>query len=125
MKTKIIYISGNEVFSPADIRAAFDEVRVALGLDSDTVLFGVPVEEEIEIQKAEKPKKTKKVQVSETVEEPTPESTFVKTPVDKPVDKKEIPILSVLSGKPDVETDVVDMIIDEVPDTPAARRRSA
>ncbi len=44
MKTKIIYISGNEVFEMADIRAAFEEVRSALGLDNDTVLFGVPVD---------------------------------------------------------------------------------
>lgn len=44
MKTKIIYISGSEVFEMADVRAAFDEVRSALGLGRDTVLFGVPVD---------------------------------------------------------------------------------
>ncbi len=44
MKTKIIYISGNEIFDAADIRAAFDEVRGALNLSADTVLFGVPVD---------------------------------------------------------------------------------
>lgn len=44
MKTKIIYISGNEVFNMADIRAAFDEVRATLGLGRDTVMFGVPVD---------------------------------------------------------------------------------
>lgn len=44
MKTKIIYISGNEVFEISEIRAAFDEVRGALGLDKDTILFGVPVD---------------------------------------------------------------------------------
>jgi len=44
MKTKIIYISGNEVFEMADIRAAFEEVRTTLNLDADTVLFGVPVD---------------------------------------------------------------------------------
>ena len=44
MKTKIIYISGNEVFEMSEIRAAFDEVRNALGLDNDTILFGVPVD---------------------------------------------------------------------------------
>lgn len=46
MKTKIIYISGNEVFEMAQIRAAFEEVRNALGLDNDTVLFGVPVDKD-------------------------------------------------------------------------------
>ena len=44
MKTKIIYISGSEVFEMTDIRAAFEEVRGTLGLGSDTVLFGVPVD---------------------------------------------------------------------------------
>ena len=44
MKTKIIYISGGETFEMAQIRAAFEEVRNTLGLDNDTVLFGVPVD---------------------------------------------------------------------------------
>ncbi len=44
MKTKIIYISGNELFEMAQIRAAFEEVRNTLALDKDTVLFGVPVD---------------------------------------------------------------------------------
>lgn len=46
MKTKIIYISGNEIFDMTDIRAAFNEVRNALNLDKDTVLFGVPIDED-------------------------------------------------------------------------------
>ena len=46
MKTKIIYISGNEVFDMADIRAAFEEVRATLNLDKNTVLFGVPVDQD-------------------------------------------------------------------------------
>ena len=46
MKTKIIYISGNEVFDMADIRAAFEEVRSTLGLGSDTIMFGVPVDKD-------------------------------------------------------------------------------
>ena len=52
MKTKIIYISGNEVFEMADIRAAFDSVRATLGLDNDTVLFGVPVDADNAIETA-------------------------------------------------------------------------
>ena len=46
MKTKIIYISGSEIFQMSDVRAAFDTVRRELGLGSDTVLFGVPVDAE-------------------------------------------------------------------------------
>ena len=44
MKTKIIYISGGELFEMAQIRAAFEEVKTTLGLDKDTILFGVPVD---------------------------------------------------------------------------------
>jgi hypothetical protein len=44
MKTKIIYISGGEVFPPAQVRGAFDAVRSMLNLDSDTIIFGVPVD---------------------------------------------------------------------------------
>ncbi len=44
MKTKIIYISGNEIFDMHDVRAAFEEVRRVLSLGDDTVLFGVPVD---------------------------------------------------------------------------------
>ncbi len=46
MKTKIIYISGSEIFQMSDVRAAFDTVRSELGLGPDTVLFGVPVDKE-------------------------------------------------------------------------------
>ena len=48
MKTKIIYISGSETATPADVRLAFDEVRNTLNLGADTVLFGVPLEENVE-----------------------------------------------------------------------------
>ena len=44
MKTKIIYISGSEVFEMSQVRAAFEEIRQTLGLDKNTVLFGVPVD---------------------------------------------------------------------------------
>lgn len=44
MKTKIIYISGGDVFAPSDVRDAFEEVRKMLNLAPDTVIFGVPVD---------------------------------------------------------------------------------
>ncbi|MBQ9540163.1 MAG: hypothetical protein IJU89_01940 [Alphaproteobacteria bacterium] len=44
MKTKVIYISGAEMFNVADVRQAFDTVRQELGLARDTILFGVPVD---------------------------------------------------------------------------------
>jgi len=46
LKTKIIYISGGEVFDRNDIKNAFDEIKKTLNWDSDMVLFGVPVDEE-------------------------------------------------------------------------------
>lgn len=46
MKTKIIYISGSEIFNMSDVRDAFDTVRRELGLSKDTILFGVPVDAE-------------------------------------------------------------------------------
>ena len=53
MKKKIVYISGAEVFDVNDVRAAFDEVRIALKLDKDTILFGVPVDESEQLGVAE------------------------------------------------------------------------
>ena len=44
MKTKIIYISGGEIFNMNDVRDAFDTVRRELGLGMDTIFFGVPVD---------------------------------------------------------------------------------
>ena len=87
MKTKIIYISGNEVFDMADIRAAFDEVRTALNLDKTTVLFGVPVDaDDAGLMTNEKPEiVSEKEPVVENIPEPVeivdeePE-TIIETP---------------------------------------------
>ncbi|MBQ8255924.1 MAG: hypothetical protein IJY99_03095 [Alphaproteobacteria bacterium] len=125
MKTKIIYISGNEIFDMAEIRAAFDEVRDALGLDNDTVLFGVPVDkdsaientvstdiptdviavaetdEPIEVEKSateEIPTYIEDKQTENTVEQTTEDVTTHET-VNQTDDNAEkiIPILSVLA----------------------------
>ncbi|MDR1207367.1 MAG: hypothetical protein LBK26_03060 [Rickettsiales bacterium] len=55
MKTKIIYISGGEVFPPSQVRGAFDAVRNMLNLDSDTIIFGVPVDSD-DVGAADTPK---------------------------------------------------------------------
>ena len=49
MKKKIVYISGADVFDVNDVRAAFDEVRNTLNLDSDTILFGVPIDDAVAV----------------------------------------------------------------------------
>ena len=104
MKTKIVYISGGDAFDVADVRGAFDEVRKALGLGEDTVLFGVPVDSdgvavESREQRAEsrdntemvvKPKKTRKTK-AEKLE-------IKEEPAETPITDRVIPILSVLSG---------------------------
>ena len=131
MKTKIIYISGNEVFEIAQIRAAFEEVRNALGLDKDTILFGVPVDSDNALANTA-PEYTDTIQDTpmaiETVEtceapeeviEPTPvssttteeiteEVTIIEEPTQNTGEEEQeteaepvIPILSILSTNDD------------------------
>ncbi len=75
MKTKIIYISGNEVFEMAQIRAAFEEVRGALGLGTDTILFGVPVDADDALASVATTttQAITETQIIETIEAPTSE----------------------------------------------------
>lgn len=85
MKTKIIYISGNEVFEMAQIRAAFEEVRSALGLDNDTILFGVPVDADNALANTttettvvqDTAQITETIEVCEEIIEPAPEITQI------------------------------------------------
>lgn len=127
MKKKIVYISGAEVFSAADVRAAFDEVRATLNLDTDTILFGVPIdnmdaktESVPEMQCAPDTAVITQPAVPEPVavapqEMPQP----IQTPIasvpesEQPVesDSRVVPILSVLGGGAKVET-----VEPEVPD---------
>ena len=78
MKTKIIYISGSEIFNINDIHAAFDEVREALQLGPDTVLFGVPVDQE-DAGLGTTTTETKQETVQDTVIEP-------EAPTEEPVE---------------------------------------
>lgn len=117
MKKKIIYISGADSFNPGEVRTAFEEVRSTLGLDTDTVLFGVPVDDLIAVETAPvvadsvvaptpdvteepvaKPKKTAKAKKEKPVEKTT-EKPVVENPVaEKPATAPVVPILSVLGG---------------------------
>ena len=136
MKTKIIYISGSEVFDMADIRAAFDEVRAALALDKSTVLFGVPVDNDdafatnSAVDSLEKPDMANIVNPISTKETPKESSIVIEDmPVEKPKkttrhthakvvpinpvqeeiadEKPAIPILSVLGAKSESEVETV------------------
>lgn len=128
MKTKIIYISGDDKFNISDIRAAFNEIRTALNLDNDTVLFGVPVDTDDALNnefQAIKPIDSVPINpepvVQDVIEEPIPEpvKSEVKkhgrkkaimtevepeseTKVENTSDEKVIPILSVLGNNESV-----------------------
>ena len=98
MKTKIIYISGNEVFDMADIRAAFEEVRTTLGLGRDTIMFGVPVDNDdafVAQQPVSAVAETEPVITNDTSDEPViideaepavvPDTAEITAPVDEEV----------------------------------------
>ena len=111
LKTKIMYISGHETFEMTQIRAAFEEVRETLGLDKDTVLFGVPVDcdsalEDIKtsentITDIAEPVITEEISAPEIAPVETPQITEIVT--DEPEDTTDdvVPILSVLATNDD------------------------
>ena len=99
MKTKIIYISGNEVFDMNDIRAAFEEVRTALNLDKTTVLFGVPVDEDDAGLMDNKTIEN----IAPVVEETKTIETITETPVETVIDEI-IPEEDYASDEPVAET---------------------
>jgi hypothetical protein len=128
MKTKIIYISGGEVFEMAQIRAAFEEVKTTLGLDKDTILFGVPVDcdnaIEVDTEKTQQTVNVIPEPVSETITEisENPENTeylsdsevYEELPAETSVDVVDeevvaeetpvVPILSVLALNEEEQT---------------------
>ena len=125
MKTKIIYISGGEIFNMNDVRDAFDTVRRELQLPNDTVLFGVPVDaddalgtqfetdtkqnttvetvdvqpdidEVVPVEQPEKPKRAKK-KAAKVID--IVEDVKSEAVVEQTPEKEVIPILSVLGGE--------------------------
>lgn len=130
MKTKIIYISGNEIFDMRDIRGAFEEVRAALNLDKNTVLFGVPVDAEDAGFATKTADKVENIPEQKAVEiEPKPVAEVVETRteiVEKP-DEEEIQIESVVAdqpvkkrGRPRKESQIETVVepVEEVIDEP-------
>lgn len=98
MKTKIIYISGTEVFDMREIRAAFDEVRSALGLAKDTILFGVPVDADDALANTNTIEQSASVSAVAVVEEP------------------EIPVI-------ESEEKAIEIVAEEVAITPTKKTR--
>ena len=111
MKKKIVYISGGDKFDVNDVRAAFEEVRSALNLGVDTVLFGVPVDEPAQVVDANsglvecETTTDDVVQCDEIVPEPQIEPEILQDANDNiPADEAEkeetaVPILSVLASQ--------------------------
>jgi len=114
MKRKIVYISGGDAFDMNDVRAAFDEVRSTLNLDSDTILFGVPVDIEnnnavtdsVHTESVIQPVVDKVIMEKHDIAA-TPSHDEVKTETQ---DETVVPILSVLASKN--SDDANDMVID-------------
>lgn len=113
MKTKIIYISGNELFEMTAIRAAMDEVRATLGLDKDTILFGVPVDCDTAIAE----QKTAPVDVDIAPAEPlcVSESEIVQPVAEPQHITPEIitPVISVVTPEPAGEPEPVPSQVEE------------
>ena len=124
MNTKIIYISGSEVFEMADIRAAFDTVRTMLGLSPDTVLFGVPVDADSSVSANDAAPVVDGAPVVAPVADAAPE-----IPDDVQIDAEpmapEMPVVETVnlvepieSVESDVDPEPVDSVpsVDEVPE---------
>ena len=137
MKTKIIYISGSEVFEMADVRAAFEEVRSALGLGRDTVLFGVPVDNDDALA----PSAHESTPVQEivqptiiTTEEPTdiieeiPATPITQDIIEPEIDEEPVAEIEehvVIEAEPEIEIAaevVAEPIVEEMP-TPVKKSR--
>lgn len=123
MKTKIIYISGSEIFNMSDVRGAFDTVRRELGLSNDTILFGVPVDaddalcgqfDSVHAQTDTiSPVQSDEVKEEVTVDIPVVQDV-VDTVVEKPVKQKRT------RKKVVVEETVEEPVIEPVAEVPVA-----
>ena len=112
MKTKIIYISGNETFEMAQIRAAFEEVRCTLGLGQDTILFGVPVDCDDSLAET----KTQTDIITNTTPEFIPTTPIITDESDEPemvVQPAELPETEIPEPVAVIEepTDTVDSVV--------------
>ena len=134
MKKKIIYISGAEVFDVNDVRAAFEEVRNTLKLDSDTILFGVPVDNAesmgnasdvaenaepagapvIELDESDADE-FEPVDEEDVVDNDDVNPELVETPADSENDAPVVPILSVLATKEEIPEIASVEVESEVP----------
>lgn len=115
MKTKIIYISGNEVFAMAEIRAAFDSVRATLGLDKDTILFGVPVDCDSAIDAvAPDAPEIAPAEPLCVVAEPAPVAEIIPEPVPEPIIEEVTSVEEVIVTSAPVITEIEEPVASAV-----------
>ena len=125
MKTKIIYISGGETFEMTQIRAAFEEVRATLGLDSDTVLFGVPVDCDNALSNTVADDSADIVTsvIAETEIETVVDQEIIPTPIVSEFSADVIPETAIVAEAEELlknESAVVQTVVDEVIAEPVA-----
>ncbi|MBO4480608.1 MAG: hypothetical protein J5742_03235 [Alphaproteobacteria bacterium] len=117
MKKKIVYISGADVFDVKDVRAAFDEVRNTLNLDSDTILFGVPVDEESEMTAPQRVEaKSDKVDIPEVIQKVVPQEPIVEESITEDVEEiteEIIPEIDLHNSNESIEDDASDTDSDK------------
>nr|MBQ0091085.1 hypothetical protein [Candidatus Enterousia merdequi] len=111
MKTKIIYISGNEIFDMQDIRSAFEEVRNALNLDKDTVMFGVPVDSDDVCLSQE----TSIKENTEIIQPEISDDNIEQEQIEEHIEETKIIDIETLENPKDVEasTDIKEEIVPE------------
>lgn len=130
MKTKIIYISGSELFNISDVRTAFDTVRSALGLDNDTILFGVPVDKSdafggqfANISSQQKQPMTQQANIIEEHEQEFDDLSMETASIDSENirddnnNQKIIPICSVLTAEEKIISPDVKSVLDDNTDS--------
>lgn len=112
MKTKIVYISGGEIFNPKEIQCALDEIRQMMNLAPDIVIFGIPVDNNIESVVVENLDVEIEPETPEIIIENDPVETVIEIPENIPqINHSNAPILSVL-GNIQSEPEMVEIADD-------------
>ncbi|MCM1294070.1 MAG: hypothetical protein NC311_00715 [Muribaculaceae bacterium] len=123
MKTKIIYISGSEIFDMNDIRSAFDQVRNALSLGNDTVLFGVPVDRADALDGTVSAPAIDAVAFSTNAESEPISDTHIPTvhetsdDITVPVSQTDVPEISITPDVAETEPTIIETQPDTIEDT--------
>ena len=119
MKTKIIYICGGESCDISDIRSAFNQVKSTLGLDKETILFGVPIDTEVRELNLNNKQDLEEENFVDSIIEQETNKTEEYDIEETDENEKVIPILSVLSARNNglEEDNIVTQVLEEKDET--------